>query len=224
MPVSDLSSSFQNYLKAIWSLQEWSDDPVTTSAIAARVQVRLSSTSDAVRKLAALGLVRHAPYGAITLTPLGRRYAVEMVRRHRLLESYLVWQLGYTWDEVHDEAEALEHAVSDLFIERIDAALGHPVRDPHGDPIPSADGTLPSLEAVSLSEVEFGTPVRVERISDDDAAALRHLSTNGIGVGTVVTASDGPPFSGTAILATEGREPLPLGKPLLESIFVSPLG
>ncbi|MDO4791589.1 MAG: metal-dependent transcriptional regulator [Buchananella hordeovulneris] len=221
MPLSDLSSSFQNYLKAIWSLQEWTDEPVTASAIAARVQVRLSSTSDAVRKLAALGLVRHAPYGAITLTPLGRRYAIEMVRRHRLLESYLVWQLGYTWDEVHDEAEALEHAVSDLFIERIDAALGHPVRDPHGDPIPSPDGTLPDLEAVALSEIAFDTPVRVERIADDDAAALRHLGTNGVGVGTVLTVQPGPPYSGSVQLLVEGHDPLPLGQPLLESIFVS---
>src|SRR5690606_22941103 len=120
-----------NHLKVIWSLQEWSSDPVTTSTIAARTGLRLSTASGAVAKLADKGLVEHERYGEVRLTPEGRRLALAMVRRHRLIETFLVETLGYRWDEVHDEAENLEHAVSDLLVDRVDALLGHPTRDPH---------------------------------------------------------------------------------------------
>lgn len=148
MSVSALSASSQNYLKAVWSLGEWSDEPVTASTLAARVGVKLSTASDAIRKLTDQGLLEHARYGAVTLTPEGRALAVAMVRRHRLIETFLVDVLDYDWDQVHDEAETLEHAVSDFLIERIDEKLGHPDRDPHGDPIPRADGTVQKPHAV----------------------------------------------------------------------------
>ena len=123
MSVSELSTSTQNYLKAIWGLKEWSSEPVTATLIAKQLGLKLSSVSDAVRKMAKQGLVSHTPYGSVELTELGRQYALVMVRRHRLLESFLVQALGYTWDEVHNEAENLEHAVSDMLIERVDKFL-----------------------------------------------------------------------------------------------------
>ena len=114
----------------IWSATEWSDSPITVGAMAERMGVRPATVSDGIRRLAKQGLVTHAPYGSIELTATGREHAVEMVRRHRLLETFLVQVLGYGWDEVHDEAEILEHAVSDTMIKRIDERLGYPTRDP----------------------------------------------------------------------------------------------
>ncbi len=140
MPVSDLSSTAQDYLKLIWSATEWASTPMTVTAMAERLGVRPSTVSVGIKKLVKQGLVKHAPYGSIELTDAGGEHAVAMVRRHRLLETFLVNMLGYGWDEVHDEAEILEHAVSEKLIERIDRKLGHPTRDPHGDPIPTADG------------------------------------------------------------------------------------
>ena len=133
-----------------------------------------------VKKLVAQGLVEHAPYGAITLTAEGSEHALRMVRRHRLIETWLVRQFGYSWDEVHDEAEVLEHTLSDRLLDAIDEQLGRPVRDPHGDPIPSADGVVERPDAVLLSRVEPGRRGRVVRISDRDPVVLRELSAAGI--------------------------------------------
>lgn len=224
MSVAELSSSAQNYLKAIWSLQEWSSDPVTPSAIAAKVGVKLSSVSDAVRKLSDQGLLEHTPYGAVTLTATGRMSAVAMVRRHRLIETFLVEALGYRWDEVHEEADAVEHAVSDLLVDRIDAFLGHPQRDPHGDPIPSADGNVSRPEAVLLSELPTGARARVERISDEDADLLQFFAERGIGVGTVIEARSRMPFSGSLdVTIGDGGDLLSLGQVATDAVWVAPI-
>ena len=171
----------QDYLKVVWAAGEWSTAPVTTKRLAERLGVGAPTVSETVRRLCDQGLLRHEPYGAVELTPLGRAHAVAMVRRHRLIETFLVRELGYGWDEVHDEAEVLEHAVSDLLVERLDARLGHPVRDPHGDPIPTADGHLPAPTARPLRDVEPGRWV-VARISDADPGLLRHFDSLGLGV------------------------------------------
>src|SRR5690625_520367 len=142
MTVENLTSRAQNYVKINGHVQERADDTATPSLIASRAGVAMSSVSDAVRKLAEQGLVTHTPYGAVALTDAGHSAAVAMVRRHRLLETFLVQVLGYTWDEVHDEAEVLEHAVTDRLVDRMDAFLEFPTRDPHGDPIPSKAGHL----------------------------------------------------------------------------------
>ncbi|UFU06479.1 metal-dependent transcriptional regulator [Ruania halotolerans] len=223
MSVSQLSASAQNYLKAIWALQEWSDEPTTPSSIAARAGVKLSTVSDAVRKLTDQGLLEHAPYGAITLTAQGRTHALAMVRRHRLIESFLVQVLGYTWDQVHDEAETLEHAVSDFMVERIDAHLGHPARDPHGDPIPTADGTIEMPDAVALSSVEPGARVQVERISDDDPALLQFFAEHTVGVGSVLELRPGPPYSDSIdVLLPDGERAVPLGRSATDAVWVTP--
>ncbi|GAB2990189.1 MAG TPA: metal-dependent transcriptional regulator [Actinotalea caeni] len=225
MSVSQLSTSSQNYLKVVWGLQEWSSDPITPTAVAEKAGVRLSTASDAIRKLTEQGLLGHTPYGAVTLTERGRAHAVAMVRRHRLIETFLVQVLGYTWDEVHDEAEHLEHAVSDLLVDRIDAHLGHPDRDPHGDPIPSRDGTVTRPDAVRLTEVPAGGSVVAERISDDDPDLLRFFAERGIGVGAVLQVREGAPFSGAVEVLVEGGDaPVPLGRPATDAVWVTPAG
>ncbi len=206
MSVSELSASSQNYLKVVWSLQEWSGVPVSPSTLAAKVGVRLSTASDAVRKLTEQGLLEHAPYGAVSLTEKGRVHAVAMVRRHRLIESFLVQVLGYRWDQVHDEAETLEHAVSDFMVNRIDEYLGHPTRDPHGDPIPGSDGTVRVPDAVLLSRIGPGAHARVERISDADAGLLQFFAERGIGIGTVLEVRAGAPYSDSVEVVVEGRD------------------
>jgi len=222
MSVSELSPSTQNYLKAVWSLSEWSDAPVTPSLIAERTELKLSSVSDAVRKLTAQGLLHHSPYGAVELTESGREYAVAMVRRHRLIETFLVSTLGYSWDQVHDEAEHLEHAVSDFMIERIDELLGHPTRDPHGDPIPAADGSISVPAAVSLSKLKAGTRAVVERISDDDPTLLQFFDSRGIVLGARLTLHEGAPFSGALDVLIEGADQkISLGSAATDALFVS---
>lgn len=224
MSVSTLSESSQNYLKAIWSLGEWSDEPVTPSAVAARVGVKLSTASDAIRKLTDQGLLEHARYGAVTLTAEGRAHAVAMVRRHRLIESFLVEVLGYRWDQVHEEAETLEHAVSDFMVERIDEHLGHPGRDPHGDPIPQADGTVSKPDAVLLTELGTGQRARVERISDDDPQRLQFFADNGIGYGTVLESRPAAPYSDAVEVAIEGKDAtLSLGRSATDAVWVHPV-
>ncbi|GAB2597218.1 metal-dependent transcriptional regulator [Pseudactinotalea suaedae] len=223
MSVSELSASTQNYLKAIWALAEWSDEPITPTAIAAKVGVRLSTASDAIRKLAAQGLVEHTRYGSVALTRAGHRHAVAMVRRHRLIETFLVQVLGYRWDQVHDEAETLEHAVSDFMVDRIDEHLGHPTRDPHGDPIPHADGTVTQPDAVQLTGIEPGVVVTAERISDADPDLLRFFAERGLGVGATLELRSGAPFSGSVeVVVDGGEESVALGQSATDAIWVTP--
>ncbi|MDN5687473.1 MAG: metal-dependent transcriptional regulator [Brachybacterium sp.] len=222
MSVSSLSISTQNYLKAIWSLGEWTRDPVTASALAARVGVRMSTVSDAVRKLSEQGLLEHTPYGAITLSERGTAHAIAMVRRHRLLETFLVEVLTYRWEEVHDEAEHLEHAVSDLLIERIDGYLGHPGRDPHGDPIPDAGGRVDRPDAVVLSAMPVGSRGRVERISDADPQLLTYFAEHGIGVGTELDIRPGAPYSDAIEAVVRGTGAgITLGRSATDAVWLS---
>ncbi len=176
----------ENYLKAIYSHTEWQPDPITSSQLAARLGLAPSSVTEMVKKLTLQGLVEHALYGSIVLTDLGRAEALRMVRRHRIIETWLVVALGYAWDEVHDEAEVLEHVVSDRMLDAIDARLGHPKVDPHGDPIPAADGTVPVMSGMLASGLEPGRRGRVVRISDRDPAVLRDVTDAGIGLGSTV--------------------------------------
>lgn len=202
---SALTSVAQDYLKVIWSAQEWSDAPVTTKMLAERIGVGASTVSETVRRLGDQGLVSHARYGAVELTEAGSAHAVAMVRRHRLLETFLVDELGYGWDEVHDEAEVLEHAVSDLLIDRIDARLGFPTRDPHGDPIPTRDGAVPAPAAHVLWGLEGGDWV-VARISDADPELLRYLASVGLVLDARVHVVARRPAAG--VVAVRVRAPL----------------
>lgn len=225
MPISELSESAQNHLKSIWALQEWSDEPVTTSAIAQRTGLKQSTVSGAISRLADLDLVEHAPYGEIALTPQGEVYATAMVRRHRLLETFLVQVLGYRWDEVDEEAEKLEHAVSEKLIDRIDAHLGRPTRDPHGDPIPPAAGAPTTIDAVRLSTVEPAGEWIVERIADDDPDLLRFFSSKNVAVGSRLRLEPGPPFSeSVSVLLVESEQDFTLGHIAASAVWVSRAG
>ncbi|MUK02190.1 metal-dependent transcriptional regulator [Vibrio cholerae] len=174
------STSVQDYVKAIYAFTEWQQDAMTATHLATRLSVANSSVTGMVAKLVDLGLADHRKYGPISLTPSGRALALAMVRRHRLIETFLVSELGYGWEEVHDEAEQLEHTVSDAFIQRLDEKLDHPRRDPHGDPIPAADGTVRYPPAHRLDGLDDGHTGRVVRVSDDDPDVLRFLDRNGI--------------------------------------------
>ena len=222
MSVSDLSASTQNYLKAVWGLTEWSSAPVTPSSIAERTGLRLSSVSDAVRKLSSQGLLEHAPYGSVELTDTGRAYALTMVRRHRLIETFLVRVLHYTWDQVHDEAEHLEHAVSDFMIDRIDELLDFPDRDPHGDPIPAADGTVAVPDATQLTDVGAGHRVIIERISDADPALLQFFEGHGFVIGASLDIGEGSPFSEALDARVVGADAsVALGRSATDALYVS---
>ena len=178
-----IPTAIEDYVKVIYAHTEWQPEPITSGALAARLGLAASSVTEMVKKLVALGLAIHEPYGAVELTQQGTDLALRMLRRHRLIETWLVHDIGYGWDEVHDEAEVLEHSVSDRLLDAIDARLGHPVRDPHGDPIPRADGSVDRPQAVLLSLVPEG---RVVRISDRYPLLLRHLHAEGIVVDAVV--------------------------------------
>lgn len=205
MHVSDLPDRSQDYLKKIYDLQDWGQGGASLSDLAEELGQRRSTASEAVKKLAADGLVVHAPYGDITLSDDGRAFALQMVRRHRLIETYLLRELGYGVDEVHDEAEILEHAVSDTFIARIDSVMGHPTRDPHGDPIPDDTGRIAVPATVPLGEADAGQRLIVDRISDRDAALLRYLQDHGITPGTVVEVAERP-YPDMAVLVVDGSE------------------
>ena len=170
--------------------------PATASALAERMGLRISSVSDGLKRLAAADLIEHQPYGAIELTETGRSYALAMIRRHRLIETFLVETLGYTWDRVHDEAEVLEHAVSDFMVDRIDTLLGHPTRDPHGDPIPDSSGHISFPQTVPLSQCEPGETVVLERINDDDPRLLRYLQGHGFVPGVRLHIEEGATLLG----------------------------
>lgn len=223
----DLTTVAQDYLKTIWTAQEWSHEKVSTKLLAERIGVSASTASESIRKLADQGLVNHEKYGAVTLTDAGRQAALQMVRRHRLMETFLVNELGYSWDEVHDEAEVLEHAVSDLMLLRIDAKLGHPTRDPHGDPIPAADGQVPTPPARQLSECENGDAGTVARISDADPEMLRYFDSVGISLDSRLRVLARRDFAGLITIAVESPESaegaeatVDLGSPAAEAIWV----
>ena len=222
----DLTTVAQDYLKVIWTAQEWSLEKVSTKMLAERIGVSASTASESIRKLADQGLVDHEKYGAVTLTEAGRRAALAMVRRHRLMETFLVRELGYSWDEVHDEAEVLEHAVSDRMLDRIDAKLGHPTRDPHGDPIPAADGQVPTPPARQLSVCQDGDAGTVARISDADPEMLRYFDSVGISLDSRLRVLARRDFAGMISVAIESgrrqgeRTTVDLGSPAAEAIWV----
>lgn len=175
-----LSAVAEDYLKAVWNAQEWATDPLTLKRLAQRLGVTPGTASEGVRRLAAVGLLDHERYGRVRLTQAGRSAALSVVRRHRLVETLLVQTFGYGWDEVHDEAEVLEHAISEKLLGRIDEHLGHPSHDPHGDPIPSDDGRITIPRARQLSELDDGACGLVTRVGDDDPELLQRLGRAGV--------------------------------------------
>ncbi|MCM0616575.1 metal-dependent transcriptional regulator [Paenarthrobacter sp. TYUT067] len=218
---SDLTAVAQDYVKVVWSAQEWSDETVTVGLVADRLGVSASTASEGIRKYAAQGLLTHARYGGVELTPTGEEYALAMVRRHRLLETFLVENLGYRWDEVHHEAEVLEHAVSNIFIARIDALLGYPRHDPHGDPIPLPGEHLDRADAVPLGAVRPGDAVIIRRVSDESAEMLRYFAGHGLVPGTQLIVGERKAFAaGIPVRLAASGEDLALGDEAAAALWV----
>jgi DtxR family Mn-dependent transcriptional regulator len=191
----EFSEAVQDYAKAIWSLSR-AGDPVSTSALAARLQVSPASASAMVKRLETMGLASRRPYHGVDLTPAGESLALEVVRHHRLLELYLSEALDMPWDRVHEEAEVLEHAISPELSELIARKLGNPTRDPHGDPIPTAEGQIEERPTRRLSELGPGDRGTFVRVSDSDPEMLRYLSRRGISPGDGFEVVEKQPFDG----------------------------
>jgi DtxR family Mn-dependent transcriptional regulator len=191
------SEAIEDYTKAIYALQRRTGpEGVSTNDLAERLGVTPASVSAMLKKLADRGLVNHEPYRGVQLTEDGERVALEVLRHHRLLELYLAEHLGVPWDRVHEEAEALEHVISEELEARIAAKLGNPTHDPHGDPIPDADLVIDEGETRSLAELEAGASGRFVRISDSDPSMLRYLHDRGVRLGDRFELLDRQPFDG----------------------------
>jgi DtxR family Mn-dependent transcriptional regulator len=215
------SQAVQDYAKAIYSLGARGAEPVSTSAIAARLDVSPASASAMVKRLAAIGLASRERYRGVKLTPAGERVALEVIRHHRLLELYLAEALGMSWDRVHEEAEVLEHAISPELSELIAEKLGNPTRDPHGDPIPTAEGEIHERDTLGLVELEPGERGIFARISDSNPEMLRYLAQRGIAPGAELEVRGRDPFGGPLRVRVGGRDHA-LGWELARVIRVEP--
>lgn len=217
-----LTEPVEDYLKVIYDIER-SGDAAATNDIAQRLQIAPASVSGMVQRLAEQGLLSYERYKGARLTAAGRRAALRTLRRHRVIEAYLVKALGYAWDGVHEEAERLEHAASDGLIDRMAAAIGEPVTDPHGAPIPSRDGTVDETPHRTLADIAAGARSRVVRVGDEDADLLRHLASLGLRPGTEVVVTDRAPFDGPLTLRV-GTKRVQVGPALAARIQVEGVG
>jgi DtxR family Mn-dependent transcriptional regulator len=215
----DITPPAEDFLKAVYEIGR-AGDAVATTDLAHHLRLAPASVSGMARRLADAGLVTHEPYYGVHLTAAGRRAALRTLRRHRVIETYLVRALGYPWDEVHPEAERLEHSASDTLVDRMAAAIGEPTTDPHGAPIPTRDGTVDDAPAPSLASVEVGTTVSVLRVSDEDPVLLRHLAGLGLVPGALVTVRERAPYAGPVAIDV-GRVREHIGVPLAERVLVA---
>jgi DtxR family Mn-dependent transcriptional regulator len=200
------SPAVEDYCKAIFTLQSRTRAPVSTNALAERLSLTPGSVSAMVRRLGELGLTEHVPYKGVELTPRGRQVALEVIRHHRLLELFLARTLDMPWDRVHDEAEVLEHVLSEELEQLIAAKLGEPTLDPHGDPIPSAQLELEEHPTQSLDSLKDGQEGIFARVSDSDPEMLRYLSAHGISPGAHLRVIERQPFGGPLLVSFEGSE------------------
>ena len=219
------SPAAEDYLKALWHLAAGrgvSDGVVSTTALAERLDVSAASATNMLKRLDGMGLVGYVPYRGGSLTDAGRKVALEVIRHHRLLETYLSEALGVPWDQVHDEAEILEHVLSEGLEDRIASHLGDPTVDPHGHPIPTKDGAMPSISGRSLWTVEHGEHAAVDRVPDDQPEALRWLDSIGLRPGVKVEITGRGPVEGPLFVRVDGTaEPHAFSRALSESIWVS---
>lgn len=202
-PSPPLTRSVEDYLKSVFHLTSQGGF-ATTSDIAEMLQVAPPSVSGMMKRLSETGLIEHVPYRGVQLTPQGRRAALQMIRRHRILEVYLTSKLGYDWGDVHVEAEQLEHAVSDKLIERMAESLGDPRYDPHGAPIPTAAGEIEETELVMLATIPVGKLVVLRQVGDEDSARLRYLAEQGLLPGTRLEVIARQPFNGPTMVSING--------------------
>ncbi len=213
-----LSESAQDYLKTIYELRQHSDR-VTTNALADKLNVAAASVTGMVKKLAEMKLIEHAPYQGVTLTLAGEKMALAIVRHHRLIELYLTEAMGFSWDRVHEEADRLEHAISEEFADKISVLLGDPKVDPHGDPIPSKDGTIAAFSVHTLDEVPAGHTVRIERVRDEVPETLRQIAELGLMPGAIVDVSRSA-IENALMVALNTGKPQSISPEIARSIYV----
>lgn len=213
--------STEDYIKAIYRLER-EGEKVTTSALAGQLQLADASITDMVKKLSDKGLIHYKPYRGVGLTARGKQVALKIVRRHRLWEMYLVKFLGFSWDQVHDEAERLEHVTSDELEQRLDSALDFPTTDPHGDPIPGAEGELAHPDYTALTEYGAGDIVKVLRVSDDDSQMLQHATKLGVELNKKLIVKEKRDFDGSMVVKVGPKEQF-ISLQMARAIFVQPV-
>lgn len=220
-PAPSLSRSVEDYLKAIFGLSE-KGEPASTSAIAGALAVQPASVTGMVKRMAESGLLEHAPYRGVRLTPLGQREALKVLRRHRIIETYLCRRLGFAWEDVHEEAERLEHAASDQLVERMAASLAFPSHDPHGAPIPTSAGEIEETDSTTLADARPGSLLRVRAVRDEDPGLLRSLEATGLRPGARVRVEEGQTEADRVAVRVGSGEGAPqaVGRDLAERVFV----
>jgi DtxR family Mn-dependent transcriptional regulator len=219
-----LSPTVEDYLKAIYKLQVRHDPPVTTSAVADAMEVSSASVTNMVQRLDELGLVVYESYRGATLTEAGTKVALEIIRHHRLLELYLKEVMDYSWEQLHEEAEHLEHHISEEFETKLEELLDYPTHDPHGHPIPARDGTVAEVRARPLAHVEAGATVQVHHLEDADPKLLHHLEDLGLMPRVRVDVEERAPFDGPLTLTVhtpEGANTEVVGRTVAAAVFVS---
>ena len=212
------STSVGNYLKAMWESAE--EGTVSTKEVADRLSLSKASVTKMFARLREMGLVNYEPYRGASLTEEGLSEALRLVRRHRLIETFLLEQLDYSWEDVHEEAEQLEHAVSDRFTERLAELLGHPERDPHGAPIPAVDGTLEPDGSFPLTAAAVGQRVLIARVDHESAPLLTYLGERGLVPGRLLTVKEVRPLDGVVTFQDEEGTVHALGALLAGALFV----
>lgn len=219
----ETSAAIEDYVKAIYMVATETGDPVvTTNKVSKRMDVSAASVTNMFKRLGALGLITHAPYRGCSLTDAGRKVALEVIRHHRLLETYLAEALGVPWDAVHKEAEVLEHVLSEELEDRIATLLGDPTSDPHGHPIPTKDGTMPEASHRKLWDLCDGEPAAIERVADRDAEALRYLDTLGMRPGVRLEVLGRGPVGGPLMIKVAGSsKEHAISRELAEAVWVS---
>lgn len=225
MSVDELSPRLQDAVKCIWGLaakhvSTEEETLVQPGQLASAMQQKSSATSEIIRRLVDADLATARPYEGVALTKMGEEAAITMIRRHRLIEMFLAETLGYGWEDVHKEAEILEHAVSDTFIERLDVFLGHPRRDPHGHPIPTMNGSVPMISGRTLADVQPGQRVVIDQISDRDPQLLKYLAETGLVPGKSVQVMP-PPYPEVVVVAAEHKEPAVLALNSAGLVFIA---
>lgn len=214
-----LSQNAEDYLKTIYKLES-QEKGASTSDIAGAMEVSSASVTNMVKRLAEMGLVNYKSYKGTHLTESGKKVALEIIRHHRLLELYLLEVMGYSWDEVHEEAENLEHHISERFENKIAELLNNPTHDPHGDPIPTKEGTLPKIDDIPLKDAEEDKTYIISRVKDQEAERLRYLEKEGMLPGVKLTVVEKEPFKGPLTLKVEDDEKI-IGLDLAGTLFVA---
>ncbi len=214
-----LSQSVEDYLKAIYVIQSEGESATTTN-IANALDVSSASVTNMLKRLAKMNLLEHESYKGAKLTSAGNKIALEILRHHRLLELYLKEVMGYSWDEVHDEAEKLEHHISEQFEDRIAELLNHPTHDPHGDPIPSKEGVMPAMAQLSISEAKENTTYIIGRVKDQDPELLRYLEKIGVLPGSKIEVLEKAPFNGPIRVRLEDNFEQTIGHAVASEVYL----